>query len=128
MGRITAVPKEQKAKHAKTYYERNKEKVKVRNAKYRELNKEQRKIVDFNSHLKRKYNITLDEWNDLFEKQSGCCAICRKHQSEVPKKFSVDHCHKTGRVRGLLCFDCNTSLGKFNDDINLLRKAIDYLS
>ena len=58
----------------------------------------------------------------LKAKQNNKCALCLKE-----KELFVDHCHDTGNVRGLLCRECNTSLGKFHDDVNILTRAIDYI-
>ncbi len=80
-----------------------------------------------NWFLKYKYGITIDSYNSLFLKQEGKCAICKTHQSELPKKLYVDHCHKTGEVRGLLCKKCNSGLGFFNDDSLLIHEALTYL-
>ena len=71
--------------------------------------------------------MTLEEHQKLFEKQQGRCAICNKHQSELNKEISIDHSHKTGKVRGLLCNNCNSGIGYFNDNKELLIKAISYL-
>ena len=79
------------------------------------------------TYLKRTYGITLDTYNRMFAEQEGACKICGTHQCQTKKAFSVDHCHKTGKVRGLLCANCNTALGKFNDNIELLEGAISYL-
>ena len=59
---------------------------------------------------RHKYSITLEDYNKLFVKQNGCCNICDKHQSEISRRLSVEHCHKTGRVRGLTCHHCNRKL------------------
>ena len=80
-----------------------------------------------NNKLKKAYGITLEEYNIMFEEQKGCCSICGDHQSSMLKSLSVDHCHETGRIRGLLCKNCNTSLGQFKDNIAILFKAIEYL-
>ena len=77
--------------------------------------------------LKKNYGITLQDWNDMFEAQGGRCAICGTHQCNTGKAFAVDHCHLTGKVRGLLCANCNTGIGKLNDDPELLTKAAEYL-
>lgn len=62
------------------------------------------------AHLKKKYGITEDQFNELVLSQEGRCAICGK----VPKgRLHIDHCHDTGRIRGLLCTGCNTRLGWF---------------
>ena len=52
-------------------------------------------------------NITADEYRTKFEQQSGRCAICKRHQTEISRDFAVDHDHKTGKIRGLLCGRCN---------------------
>jgi len=73
-----------------------------------------------------KYGVTKEFLVELFEKQNGHCAIC----GEIPKTergLHVDHCHKTGVVRGLLCHGCNTGLGSFKDSPELFIKAISYL-
>lgn len=77
--------------------------------------------------LKQRYNISLEDYNELYDKQAGCCALCGTHQSELSKSLAVDHCHSTGKVRGLLCFDCNTGIGKLKDDYNLVYRAAEYL-
>ena len=81
-----------------------------------------------------KYGITSEQYDEILLKQEGCCAICKKHESELKKvgnkifyTLCIDHCHKTGKVRGLLCHECNRSLGLFKDDINILREAVLYL-
>lgn len=78
-----------------------------------------------NRYLKYTYGITLDQYNELLKLQNFGCAICGIHH-EVKQLF-VDHCHKTNKVRGLLCNFCNTGLGNFQDDPKLLETAIDYL-
>ena len=80
-----------------------------------------------NDNLKRKYGITLDDWNNMFDEQKGCCAICTKHQSQMKQRLHVDHCHESGKVRGLLCTQCNTALGLFYDNTDIIYSAIKYL-
>jgi hypothetical protein len=75
----------------------------------------------------RLYGIDVETYNKMFSEQRGCCAICGVHQSEFDKSLAIDHDHVTGKVRGLLCILCNTALGKFKDDKNLLSAAIRYL-
>lgn len=74
--------------------------------------------------LKYRYNITIDEWNDLFDRQDGKCAICEIAFSMTPQ---VDHCHDTLIVRGLLCGDCNRMLGQARESASILRKGAEYL-
>lgn len=77
--------------------------------------------------LKNKYGLSFREFNMLFYKQKGCCVICGRHQSELKRRLSVDHNHKTGQVRGLLCINCNTGIGNLRDSKSLLFAAISYL-
>lgn len=74
--------------------------------------------------LKSATGVTKDQYDDLLNEQKNVCAIC---DGKLSKKLSVDHCHKTNLVRGLLCSKCNFGLGYFNDDPELLKKAISYL-
>lgn len=77
--------------------------------------------------LKRRYNLTINQYNELFNKQCGYCYICLTHQDSLKNKLSVDHNHKTGQIRGLLCQNCNTALGKMKESSFLLERMIDYL-
>jgi len=81
----------------------------------------------FKSSLK-KYNITLDEYYYLFNKQNGCCAICSISETELNKRFHIDHNHTNGEVRGLLCHYCNTGIGLFKENILVIKKAMEYLN
>ena len=85
--------------------------------KYREYN------------LKNKFGISLNEYNNLLELQNFQCAICGSKDTKIKKSkyFSVDHDHKNGEVRGLLCHHCNVGLGHFQDNPTILFKAVDYL-
>ena len=83
-----------------------------------------------NRMLKRKYGITLKEYDLIFDKQGGLCYLCGTSNPGGPpqtKNFCVDHCHKEGHIRHLLCNDCNSGLGFFNDNPLLLRRAANYL-
>lgn len=77
--------------------------------------------------LKRHYGITMDDYNMMFNDQDGKCKICEKHQSELTRTLFVDHCHETNIIRGLLCVNCNTIIGHAKDNIETLKKAIEYL-
>lgn len=79
-------------------------------------------------NLLRDFGITLNDYNNLLNKQNGKCAICNGEPNSKNKTLGVDHCHNTGRVRGLLCDKCNRGLGLFLDNIDLLGKAIKYLA
>lgn len=73
-----------------------------------------------------RYNITVDEWDDLLKSQNNRCAVCK---TDDPKfsNWHTDHCHITGKVRGLLCHPCNVGLGMFKDNIEIMETAIEYL-
>jgi hypothetical protein len=73
--------------------------------------------------LKQKYGLSLAEYDTMMNEQNGGCAICGANTN----RLHVDHNHKTGKLRGLLCSNCNTSLGKFKDDVQILKKAITYI-
>lgn len=81
----------------------------------------------------RSRQITLDEYKKMVEEQNNKCAICSKEETcKDPKhdrirRLSIDHCHKTGKARALLCHNCNLTIGRFKDNIALLNKAIEYL-
>jgi hypothetical protein len=80
-------------------------------------------------HLIRKYGVSLADYEAMLAKQGGQCAICLCEPStQAHGVFHVDHCHKTGRVRGLLCRGCNHVLGHLKDDPKALRRAVEYLS
>jgi len=79
-------------------------------------------------NLNYKYGISVKDFNLMLHNQDNKCAICKIDQCEINKNFCVDHCHSTKKVRGLLCSKCNISIGKFKDDINILKKAVKYLS
>lgn len=79
---------------------------------------------DRETYLQRTYGVSKQWYDDTFAKQQGRCAICR---SEVSGLLHVDHCHKTGAIRGLLCFRCNVALGYLGDDIDRVLSAGVYL-
>lgn len=80
------------------------------------------------ARLKYVYGITEDDYNTLFNKQHGCCAICGVHQSQLKRRLHIDHDHQTGEIRGLLCMKCNRALGYFGDSVEHMTTAIQYLS
>lgn len=81
-----------------------------------------------NRNLKRKYGITSEDYNLLFENQKGRCAICGTHQKDLSKRLFVDHDHKTGEIRGLLCIKCNNGIGLFSNNPKITDRATKYLS
>lgn len=81
-------------------------------------------------YYKRNYGMSLEEFNFLLETQHGKCKLCYRDVSVEglgPDRAVVDHCHKNGHVRGILCNECNRALGYFHDNIQALENAVDYL-
>ncbi len=85
------------------------------------------KLSSANTKLKARFGITLDEYHALLDQQGGECLICFAHLSVMGHRLAVDHCHKTGRIRGLLCKSCNVGIGNFDDCPERLRRAAAYL-
>lgn len=112
------------------YYKKNKKHLLNKHKQWRLNNPEKCKLQDKRRAL-RKFNLTIEKYNNLIKKQNNVCAIC--HQKETMKNqygvipLSVDHNHRTNRVRGLLCSNCNNGLGRFKDKIDILKRAIKYL-
>ena len=78
----------------------------------------------------KKFGITVDKYNNFVSIQNNSCAICNKPKElfeGMGNNFHIDHCHTSGKVRGLLCSNCNTGLGQFKDNIKSLENAIQYL-
>jgi len=141
--------------YMKKYREENGEEMKAKDREYHAQNKEKRnayrrqwsldnpekskaaikawseanpeRVKD--AYLKRRYGITLEEYNRLLEAQGGVCAIHKGPETRKGSKhFQVDHDHATGKVRGLLCSNCNTMLGLSKDNPATLQAAINYLT
>ncbi len=83
------------------------------------------------SNKEKNYGVSAMQYIEMLEKQGHVCAICGRHETKIhkgtPASYSVDHDHDTGQIRGLLCSTCNSGLGHFFDDIELMRNAINYL-
>ena len=97
---------------------------------HRDYERDNRSKMGHPQEIRQDYGITIDQYNEMFSKQNGCCGICGKHQSneEMGRRLAVDHCHTTKKVRGLLCRKCNTALGLFRDNPELIQKALSYLN
>lgn len=85
-----------------------------------------------NKYFERVYGITVEQYEEMLHKQDHKCAICGgegflMNKDRHQMKLVVDHCHETGRVRGLLCHNCNRALGLFKDSVENLSSAINYL-
>ncbi len=120
--RYTARMSKYNPEYHREWRRKNPEKARAAQRRYKKRNPDS----GVNSHLRRKYGITLDEYKFMLEQQENKCSIC-KRLPEDTRRLDVDHDHITGEIRGLLCLACNSSLGGFKDDINLLKAAIIYL-
>jgi hypothetical protein len=107
---------------AKYHRDKNKIKMKV----YRKKYNVEKKDLNKNYTLKKRYNLSLEEFNNKLINQNNTCAICKK-PFKNSKTTHVDHSHITNVVRDLLCFKCNNVIGHANDNIPLLKSAIEYL-
>ena len=89
------------------------------------LDKKKKSAYDLN----KRYGLTEEDYLEKLTKQNFQCAICKTDQYKKKnwRRFAVDHCHTTGKIRGLLCHKCNAGLGHFDDDTGLLNSAIEYL-
>ena len=110
----------------KTYYQKEC-KACNRERKYRWHQTEEGKLSSANTKLKRRFGITMDDYQAMLDSQGGQCLICGTTESYLGHRLAVDHCHTTGKIRGLLCKGCNVGLGNFNDRPELLRNAAAYL-
>jgi len=110
----------------KAYRLTHKKEITEYNKEYRLNNKELIVKTNRQFRLKKAYGLSLKDWEGLWYAQDGRCAICDEFFTNV-RSICVDHDHKTGKVRGLLCRNCNYGLGYFNDNIELLVKAICFL-
>lgn len=77
--------------------------------------------------IHRKYALSYEAWMKMFDDQKGLCLGCYRHQKDVKETFCVDHDHITGKIRGLLCRQCNLVLGNAADNAGTLRRLADYL-
>lgn len=125
--------------------EEKREKNRVKNIKWRKENPEKyrKAVADWRLRnpeyeptlkLKSRYGITSDQYIEMVKIQNNQCAICGNSETAINpasnkvQKLAVDHCHKTGKVRALLCQDCNRGIAKFHEDPKRLQKAIEYLA
>lgn len=121
----------------RAYYHNNKDKIAKRRKGYYELDPEKFKRQRMESMARhpltlrkrtlKKYDLTLEGYDELFRDQKSKCAICKTSKRNRHGTFNVDHNHVTGKVRGLLCDLCNRGLGSFKDNIQALEEAIIYL-
>lgn len=104
--------KEQTIKYNKEYFQKNKKRIVNRN---------------YIKKLKKKYNLSYEQYLKILEVQGNKCAICKNELGIDRNHIHVDHCHKTGKIRGILCRYCNSTLGYSKEDKNRLEACIEYL-
>lgn len=118
-----ATHKERADAYQRKYNAEHRKEVNARNRKWRAENPERAVSIS----LKHRFDITLADYDAMLIAQDGVCAICGKTPWEEEKRLAVDHNHETGRVRGLLCNNCNSGIGYLQDNPGLCRLAADYL-
>lgn len=129
--------KEKYAAYGKKRYQDNRDEQLARSRQYYQDNKERHSEKNRVTTLKRFYGLTPADYQSILGAQNGCCPICLKHHTEFPKRLAVDHIHDcvgdvdynkgvSAAVRGLLCNNCNTGIGKLGDSMDNLIRAIGY--
>lgn len=127
-GKLRSDCKECVRAYRKREYDKDPQKFVERARAYRRRNPERAREADRRHHFKTTYGISLEDFDSMLAAQGGVCAICGTDSPRGPgRRFCVDHDHKTGEVRGILCMPCNTALGGFGDDPSKLQSAINYL-
>lgn len=112
---------------ARRWQQAHKEQEKMRHRRYRLKYPSRVRAIVRRVKLYSKYGLTISQFDSLNAFQESLCAICGEPQSKAGKSLAVDHCHKTGRIRGLLCDRCNLVLGNVGDSTTLLTRMIEYL-
>lgn len=84
-----------------------------------------RALIARRNKLLKKYGVTLTAYETILQAQQGCCKLCRSTQDRRP--LNVDHCHTTGRIRGLLCDKCNLAIGLLGDRLDVVHRIVGYL-
>lgn len=135
---------ENRRKTNQQWYLKNKEKAYESAAQWRKANPErvkaaQQRYRDKNPHkkrderLKREFGMSFIQYQEMLNHQNGVCAICSNPETRIVARsgkiseLAVDHCHRTGKIRGLLCAKCNTAIGLLNEDINIINNCVNYL-
>ena len=111
----------------KTWYSKNKDKAKANHKKWFDKNPEHAKEIKRRWKLEKRFGITIEAYDALLQAQNYKCVICFKPQAELTKALCVDHNHSTGKIRGLLCHNCNNGLGLYYDSPANLRCAANYI-
>ncbi len=122
--------KEQMSKKARAYYLNNKDKVKLIRSESAEKNPPR---PDKSLYASYRIRLSTEKYNEMLNNQNHVCKICKQKETTLsrtknkPRRLSIDHCHKTNIIRGLLCSACNSMLGQAKDNISILQEGINYL-
>ena len=114
------------SERCKDWYYKNREASIAKARRWQKANPDKASAHAHKAALKLKYKITPEEYQRLVNNQKNLCAICGFPETRK-KRLSVDHNHKTGKVRSLLCYNCNSALGLLKENLELLQKAMSYL-
>ncbi|WP_433351708.1 endonuclease VII domain-containing protein [Microtetraspora malaysiensis] len=124
---LTRDQEERQKEYRREWGRQNREKRTQQMAARRAANPERYSWQSYKNHLWKKYRLSWDEYEQIFVKQGGRCAICDQFLSDPRKRPAIDHDHETGVIRGLLCDPCNKGLGHFRDRLDVMRRAVTYL-
>lgn len=113
---------EKHKKSRRRWVENNRERHNEYHKQYRKKHSEKRKEIAYRANMKTRYGLSFEDYSKMFEEQDGKCGCCGDDE-----KLFVDHCHESGKIRGLICRFCNTGLGFAKDDIRRLELMIKYL-
>jgi hypothetical protein len=121
--------KDEIREQSRQYRERNKLQIVERDKAYYEFNKERMDAYQRKHHLRTKYGITPAQHAQMILAQDGKCLVCGETPDGRPKKgkLHVDHCHDTGKVRGLLCHSCNVAIGHLKEDPVRIKALLEYV-
>ena len=123
----TEEQKQRARERAKAWREANPERHKARQEKCRKANPEKYKATNRRNHLRRRFGITPEKYEEMLQWANYSCEICGVHMSEEKQSLAVDHCHETGKLRGLLCKTCNSAIARLGDTYETVKRATDYL-
>jgi hypothetical protein len=104
-------------------------KARYSSVRWRRDNRERVLRSDHNKHLLKSYGITIGQYDVMVAVRENRCDICGRTPEETGdlRRLAVDHCHETGRIRGLLCRFCNTAIGQLGDSVLVMEKALEYM-
>lgn len=116
---------EQRRAYQRDWCKKNRARLAAKKKEYYEQNKEWFQEYERNRQLVNTYGITAEQYDRMLLEQGNCCKLCKKF-TNGPKglRFSVDHCHKSGKIRGILCMECNTRLGWYEKNIESVKEYL----